>query len=113
MPDNKLYVIDLAANPPKLIDTVTVGQQPSGLTINRRGDLALIANRAGKSISVVSISGATVRAVGAVPLGQKAADVAITPDGRPTDARRQARVRGDEPRQQGGRARHRRSDRDV
>src|ERR1700709_1818228 len=30
-PDNKLYVIDLNANPPKLMDTVTVGLQPSGM----------------------------------------------------------------------------------
>jgi DNA-binding beta-propeller fold protein YncE len=55
VPDNKLYVIDLTANPPKLIDTVTVGEQPSGLMISRKGDLALIGNRAGKSVSVVSI----------------------------------------------------------
>ena len=43
VPDDKLYVIDLTANPPKLIDTVTVGKQPSGLTISHKGDLALIA----------------------------------------------------------------------
>ena len=54
-PDNKLYVIDLAAEPPKLVDTITVGSQPSGLAISRRGDLLLIANRAGKSVSVLSI----------------------------------------------------------
>ena len=55
VPDNKLYVIDLTADPPKLIDTVTVGRQPSGLSISKKGDLALIANRDGKSVSVVSI----------------------------------------------------------
>src|SRR5215472_12528575 len=53
VPDDKLYVIDLNADPPKLIDTVTVGKQPSGLAISRKGDLALIADRAGKSVSVV------------------------------------------------------------
>ena len=31
VPDDKLYVIDLTADPPKLIDTVAVGRQPSGL----------------------------------------------------------------------------------
>src|SRR6185369_1655588 len=30
VPDNRLFVIDLTANPPKLIDTLTVGKQPSG-----------------------------------------------------------------------------------
>ena len=82
VPDDKLFVIDLAANPPKLIDTVTVGKQPSGLSISRKGDLALIANRAGKSVSVVSIEGTTVKPVGEVPIGQEAAAVVIMPDGK-------------------------------
>jgi DNA-binding beta-propeller fold protein YncE len=81
-PDDKLYVIDLNAEPPKLIDTVTVGKQPSGLAISRKGDLALIANRAGKSVSVLSIEGTTVKAVAEVPLGNEAAAIAITPDGK-------------------------------
>lgn len=82
VPDDKLYVIDLAANPPKLIDTVTVGSQPSGLMISRKGDLALIGNRAGKSVSVVSIRGTAVQTVGEVPMGNEVAAVAITPDGK-------------------------------
>jgi len=81
-PDDKLYVIDLDAAPPKLIDTVTVGKQPSGLAIARKGDLALIANRAGKSVSVLSIEGTTVKAVAEVPMGNEVAAVAITPDGK-------------------------------
>jgi len=82
VPDDKLYVIDLTANPPKLIDTVTVGKQPSGLAISHKGDLALIGNRAGKSVSVVSIQGTTVKAVGEVPMDNEVAGVAITPDGK-------------------------------
>jgi len=81
VPDNKLYVIDLTAEPPKLIDTVTVGRQPSGLSISRKGDLALIANRDGKSVSVVSIQGTTVKAIAEVPVEQQAAAVVIAPDG--------------------------------
>ena len=81
-PDDKLFVIDLDANPPKLLDTITVGKQPSGLDISRKGDLALIANRAGKSVTVLSIAGSAVKVVGEVPLGQEAAGVAITPDGK-------------------------------
>src|SRR5215469_14431233 len=72
VPDDKLYVIDLTAEPPKLIDTVVVGRQPSGLSISAKGDLALIANRDGKSVSVVSIQGTTVKTVGEVALGQQA-----------------------------------------
>src|SRR5687767_12693534 len=59
-PDNKLYVIDLTTNPPTRIDTVAVGKQPSGMSINRAGNLALIANRADNSISVLSIQGKKV-----------------------------------------------------
>jgi DNA-binding beta-propeller fold protein YncE len=82
VPDDKLYVIDLTANPPKLIDTVTVGRQPSGLSIAPSGKLALIGNRAGKSVSVVSIDGTSVKAVGEVPMGNEVAAVVITPDGK-------------------------------
>ncbi|MCP3477677.1 hypothetical protein NLM33_46915 (plasmid) [Bradyrhizobium sp. CCGUVB1N3] len=82
VPDDKLYVIDLTADPPKLIDTVTVGRQPSGLSISKKGDLALIANRDGKRVSVVSIQGSTVKAVGEVPVEQQAAAVVIAPDGK-------------------------------
>jgi DNA-binding beta-propeller fold protein YncE len=80
-PDNKLFVIDLEANPPRLTDTVTVGSQPSGLAISSKGDLALIANRAGKSVSVVSIANGVVKSLGDIPMEQEAAAVAITPDG--------------------------------
>ncbi len=80
--DNKLYVIDLTANPPKLADTLTVGTQPSGLAISHKGDLALIANRAGKSVSVVSLAGGVAKVVGEVQIGQEAAAVVIAPDGK-------------------------------
>jgi DNA-binding beta-propeller fold protein YncE len=81
-PDNKLYVIDLEADPPALIATVEVGQQPSGMAINQAGDLALIANRASNSISVVSIDGKEVAHVGEVDMGGQVAAVAIAPDGK-------------------------------
>jgi len=81
-PDNKLYVFDLKAIPPVQIATVEVGRQPSGLAINARGDLALITNRADKSISVVSIQGKDVKLVDTVPMGDEVAAVAITPDGK-------------------------------
>jgi DNA-binding beta-propeller fold protein YncE len=81
-PDNKLYVIDLEASLPTLIDTIEVGQQPSGLAINAAGDLALVANRAGKSISVLAIDGKQVKLVDTVDMGAQVAAVAITPDGK-------------------------------
>ena len=81
-PDNKVFVIDLTAEPAKLVDTVTVGSQPSGLAISRKGDLALVANRAGKSVSVLSIANGKVTPLGDVPLEQEAAAVVIAPDGK-------------------------------
>jgi len=81
-PDERLFVIDLTATPPVLADTVTVGKQPSGLAISRKGDLALVANRYGKSVSVLSIADGKVSAVAEVPVEQEAAAVAIAPDGK-------------------------------
>jgi DNA-binding beta-propeller fold protein YncE len=81
VPDNKLYVIDLTANPPALIDTVTVGKQPSGMSINRAGTLALIANRADNSVSVLRIAGKKVTLIDTVTIGEHVAHVAFTPDG--------------------------------
>ena len=66
VPDNKIYVIDLTASPPAQIATVEVGKQPSGMAINRAGTLALVANRADDSVSVLSIDGKNVKPVGTV-----------------------------------------------
>jgi DNA-binding beta-propeller fold protein YncE len=88
VPDNKLFVIDLTASPPAVISTVQTGRQPSGIAINRAGNLALVANRADNSVSVLSISGKNVTVVGTVALApagaasQQPSAVAITPDGK-------------------------------
>ncbi len=82
VPDNKLYVIDLKAKPPKHIATVEVGKQPSGLSINPRGDLALVANRADNSIGVLSIRHDEVKLIDTVPMGDVVAHVVFTPDGK-------------------------------
>jgi hypothetical protein len=67
VPDNKLFVIDLTTNPSAQIATVEVGKQPSRLSINKAGNLALVANRADNSISVLSISGKDVKLIDTVP----------------------------------------------
>ena len=82
VPDNKLYVIDLTANPPALVSTVEIGKQPSGLSINPAGTLALVANRADNSISVLSISGKDVKLIDTVPMGEQVSHVVFTPDGK-------------------------------
>lgn len=82
VPDNRLFVIDLTATPPMLIDTVVVGKQPSGLSINRTGSLALIANRADNSVSVLRITGKKVELIDTVAMGESVAHVRFTPDGK-------------------------------
>jgi DNA-binding beta-propeller fold protein YncE len=74
-------VIDLKASPPKLAGTVTGAKQPSGLSISPKGDLALIANRADKSISVLSIKGTDVKVIDTIPMGDEVSQVVFTPDG--------------------------------
>ena len=82
VPDDKIYVIDLKAKPAKLIATLTGAKQPSGLSINAAGTLALVANRAGKSISILSIKGTDVKIVGTVDMGEEISHVVFTPDGK-------------------------------
>jgi len=80
-PDNKVYIFDLKASPPKQIGTVEVGKQPSGLDISKKGDLALVTNRADNSITVLSISGKDVKVTDTIAMGDSVAHVAISADG--------------------------------
>ena len=80
-PDNRIHVIDLTQKPPKLIDTVIVDQQPSGMAINSAGNLALIAHRNSGTIGVLEIDGKGVSMVQSLDMGEQVASVAITPDG--------------------------------
>ena len=82
VPDNKIYVIDLKANPPKLINTLEGGKQASGLSINPAGTLALVANRGDKSVSVLSIHGTDVKIVDTVEMGDEVSQAVFTPDGK-------------------------------
>ena len=85
VPDDKVFVIDLKANPPKIIATVNAGKQVSGMAIAPKGDIALAANRAAGTISVLSIKGKDVKVVDTVEIGaagDQVSTVAITPDGK-------------------------------
>src|SRR5262249_2511 len=82
VPHHKLVVPGLTVSPPASVATLEVGKQPAGVAINARGDLALVANRNDKSISVLSIAGKDVSLVGSVPVEDEVAAVAITPDGK-------------------------------
>jgi DNA-binding beta-propeller fold protein YncE len=81
-PSDELYVVDLAARPPLLISTIKVGRQPSGVSINKAGTLALVANRDSKSITVLAINGREVTVKDTVDMIDTVGAVAISPDGR-------------------------------
>ena len=84
-PDNKVFVVDLKATPPTVIGTLNAGKQPSGMAISPKGDLALVANRADGTISVLSIRGKDILVVDTVTVGtatDSVSAVAITPDGK-------------------------------
>ena len=82
VPDNRIYVIDFKASPPKLAATLTGGKQPSGLSFSPSGKMALVANRGDNSISVLSVDGTDVRIIDTVAMPDSVAHVVFTPDGK-------------------------------
>lgn len=81
-PGRDLYVIDLTATPPAIGQVLQVGLQPSGLSINRAGTLALVANKAGRSVSVLRIAEGRVETCGEVDMGTAVVAVSFAADGR-------------------------------
>ena len=84
-PDNRLFVVDLKANPPAVVATLPLGNAPAGLAISADGKMALVANRDDGSISVLSLNGKDVKVTDTVTIGAPADlvyAVAITPDGK-------------------------------
>jgi DNA-binding beta-propeller fold protein YncE len=82
VPTDKLFVIDMKAGPPKLVDTLTLGKQPSGLSFSPKGDMALVCNRADGTISVLKIDGTHVTQTGTVAVSPGVSHVVFTPDGK-------------------------------
>lgn len=79
---DKLFVIDLKANPPALVDTLTLGKQPSGLSFSPDGKMALVCNRADGTITVLKVDGTHVVQTGLVQIGAGVSHVEFTPDGK-------------------------------
>jgi DNA-binding beta-propeller fold protein YncE len=82
VPDNKIFVIDMKAEPPKLAATITGGKQPSGLNFSPSGKMALVANRADNSVSVLSVNGTDVKITDTISFPDSVAHVMFTPDGK-------------------------------
>ncbi|HEY1931667.1 MAG TPA: YncE family protein [Acetobacteraceae bacterium] len=82
VPTDKLWVIDMKSNPPKLVQTLTLGKQPSGLSFSPKGDIALVCNRADGSLSILKIDGMNVTPAGSIQLTKGISTVEFTPDGK-------------------------------
>lgn len=84
VPDDKLSVIDLKANPPVVTQTLQAGGGATGVSINPAGNLALVANRSEGTLSIFTISGKTLTAAGKIDFGKASAPchVAFMPDGK-------------------------------
>lgn len=84
VPENAVTVIDLKASPLAVRQTVRVGAGASGIAINRAGTLALVANRAEGSVSVLTIQGTVVTVTGKIDLGapNSPSSIAFAADGR-------------------------------
>lgn len=83
--DNSLTVVNLKANPPAVIAKLEAGAGASGISINKQGTLALVANRNDGTVSVFTIAGTTVTPVGTVDTGNPKSGpnhAAISPDGK-------------------------------
>jgi DNA-binding beta-propeller fold protein YncE len=83
--DDRLFVVDLKATPPAIIDTLHLGKRPSGMAINAAGTMALVTNRDDGTVSVLSIDGKTVKVTDTVTVGatgDNVSGVAIAPDGK-------------------------------
>jgi DNA-binding beta-propeller fold protein YncE len=82
VPTDKLFVVDLSVNPPKVSQTLSVGKQPSGLAFSPSGDLALVCNRADGTVSVLRVAAGQVTQTGTLQLGAGVSTVEFTPDGK-------------------------------
>lgn len=67
--DNIVSVIDLKASPIAVIAKVEVGPGPSGVSFSPDGKLVLVANRAGGTVSVLTVAGKTLTPAGTIDLG--------------------------------------------
>lgn len=85
VPDTRVSVIDLRATPPRVAQTLESGRGPAGISVNRAGTLALVANREEGTVSLFRIRDAALTLLGKVEIGPAASGVshaAFTPDGR-------------------------------
>ncbi|GAC1478715.1 MAG: hypothetical protein NVS2B11_02440 [Acetobacteraceae bacterium] len=68
-PDDRVSLIDLTSTPPRITQSLTAGLGATTVRISPDGKLALIANRAGGTISVFTIADRRLEPAGSVMIG--------------------------------------------
>src|SRR5206468_286841 len=86
IPNNTMSVVDLKATPPRIIATLETGKAPAGVSINRAGTLAPVANRGGgggdaDTVSIIDLKAKPPRVVSTLTVGQTPEGIKISPDG--------------------------------
>lgn len=85
VPESQIHILDLSNQPPKILGEVQVGSQPSGMSFTPDGRLALVANRAAGSVSVLQIRGPQISVSQTLTVctpEESASDVAVHPNGK-------------------------------
>jgi DNA-binding beta-propeller fold protein YncE len=85
IPESQIHVLDLTTTPPRIVGQIQVGRQPSGMSFTPDGRLALVANRADGTVSLLRVRGDQVSVLQTVEVcapEESASDVAIHPNGR-------------------------------
>ena len=80
-PGDLLYIIDLNGKG-RLLSTVTVGKQPSGIDITPDNSHLLVTNRAENSISLIKLDGKNSKVVQTIDVIDSPAGISISPDGK-------------------------------
>jgi DNA-binding beta-propeller fold protein YncE len=85
VPESYVHVVDLSVRPPRVVGRVNTELQPSGASFTPDGKLALVANRASGTISVLAVDGTNVHLSQSVKVCEptdQVCDVAVSPDGK-------------------------------
>ena len=84
-PDDRVSVIDLTSNPPKIVQSLTSGLGATTVRVSPDGTLALIANRTEGTVSIFSVASKQLTPAGKLDLGNKASlpsGIAFSADGK-------------------------------
>lgn len=78
-------LVDLRASPPRVLGTVKVGKQPTGIAVSPSGTIALVANRGEGTVSVLKLDAQPVTEIAKIALGKAdsgPSGIVFTPDGK-------------------------------